>query len=140
MSNPKNIEGHKWAKGQSGNPKGRPKEAKNATTILREMFVKIIEKELVLKSIKSPETQRYINLWCNNKNMTVSEAIFLIQILKAVKGDARAAELLMKYNIELPKTNIDIQSGGDKLAPPPWLTTISNDEEKNDVPDNGSDH
>lgn len=38
MTNPQNIEEHKFQEGQSGNPGGRPLGAKNRSTILREIF------------------------------------------------------------------------------------------------------
>lgn len=35
MANPQNIENHKWQPGQSGNEDGRPKGAKNRSTIVK---------------------------------------------------------------------------------------------------------
>ena len=39
----KNVEKHKWKKGQSGNPKGRPKGARHLKTILQEYLDKDID-------------------------------------------------------------------------------------------------
>jgi hypothetical protein len=43
MPNPENIEKHKFEKGKSGNPEGRPKGSKNLSTILREMLNEEVE-------------------------------------------------------------------------------------------------
>jgi hypothetical protein len=49
MPNPENILPHKFKKGQSGNPAGRPKEALSLTTILR----KRLEENDNAKAIKT---------------------------------------------------------------------------------------
>ena len=39
------IEKHRFKKGQSGNPKGRPKNAKNRSTIVKEIFEVLFEEK-----------------------------------------------------------------------------------------------
>ena len=67
--------------GQSGNPKGRPKGAKNLVTLFREELGRSI-----------PVTQ-------NGRTQMMSKARVAViqQVDKAAKGDAKAFAALMKY-------------------------------------------
>lgn len=73
MPNPENIVNHKWKKGQSGNPKGRPK--------------KIPDLHKALALVMSEEKEEYNAL----------EMILLKLRAEAMKGNIRAAELLLRY-------------------------------------------
>lgn len=73
MPNPDNIAKHKWKKGQSGNPKGRPK--------------KIPDLHSSLAMVMSEEQ--------NDK--TALDAILLRLRADALKGNIRATELLLRY-------------------------------------------
>lgn len=73
MPNPQNIVNHKWKKGQSGNPKGRPK--------------KIPDLSKALALVIGEEKEDYNAL----------EMILLKMRAEAMKGNIRAAELLLKY-------------------------------------------
>ena len=74
MPNPENIANHKWKKGQSGNPKGRPKKIPDLATALASIM---------------GETK---------DDVTALEMILMKLRADAVKGNIRAAELLLKYS------------------------------------------
>lgn len=74
MPNPENIKNHKWKKGQSGNPKGRPKKIPDLATALASIM---------------GETK---------EDVTALEMILMKLRADAVKGNIRAAELLLKYS------------------------------------------
>jgi hypothetical protein len=70
MPNPENIVKHKFKKGQTGNPKGRPK-----LPDLKEAMAKVMAEE--------------------KDGMTALEAILKALRMKAAKGDVRAAQELL---------------------------------------------
>lgn len=78
----KDIEPHKFKKGQSGNPNGRPK-----LPDLKEAMAKILGEE--------------------KDGKIALEAILAGLRAKAVRGDARAAELLLKYTYSQPTQKIE---------------------------------
>jgi hypothetical protein len=71
-----------FKKGQSGNPKGRPKAVKAHMPVSR-----IIRRSL------SEEVQGQVN--GKTRKMTKLEAIIEVQSAKALKGDTRAAKLVI---------------------------------------------
>lgn len=73
MPNPENIVNHKWKKGQSGNPKGRPKKIPDLHKALA----------LTLGEVK--------------EDYNALEMILLKTRAEAMKGNIRAIELLLKY-------------------------------------------
>mgnify|MGYP003402728802 CR=1 FL=1 len=91
-SNPKSLEnlkrGNRFVKGQSGNPKGRPKKLPSLEAALIS----------VLGEIK------------DDKN--AMEAIVMALRNKAIKGDVRAAEVLMERGYGKIKDVVDINSDG----------------------------
>jgi hypothetical protein len=66
---------HQFKPGQSGNPKGRPKGAKNESTILREMLARKI----------------LIKVHGKSRHTTIFEAILLRIIEDALRGDLKSA-------------------------------------------------
>lgn len=81
MAGYKQIE-PRWEKGQSGNPKGRPK-----LPDLKEAMAKILGEE--------------------KDGKIALEAILAGLRAKAVRGDARAAELLLKYTYSQPTQKVE---------------------------------
>lgn len=75
MPKPENVigKGRRWKKGESGNPKGRPKKLPD----LRETFVEILGDE--------------------KKDKTALFAILARLRNEAVNGNIRAAELILRY-------------------------------------------
>lgn len=79
MPKPENIEPHKFKKGQTGNPKGRPK--------------KLPELHVLLADVLGEEKD----------GISAAEAILKSIRAKAAKGDVRAAELLLDRAYGKPK-------------------------------------
>lgn len=86
----------RFKKGQSGNPKGRPP--------------KLPKLDELLASVMSEE----------RNGLTAAEAVLRALIVKATKGDVRAAEVLLDRSFGKVRQITDITSGGEpiKVAPP----------------------
>lgn len=91
MPNP-NIEG-KWAKGESGNPNGRPKGSKNRSTIARKWLE-------TMQQSKNPITGE-------DETLTQEDLMTLALIHKARKGDVNAYKQLMDSGYGLPKQTVE---------------------------------
>ena len=108
MPNPENIEKHKFEKGESGNPNGRPKGARNRSTIVRQWLD-------VEQRLKNPITG-------SEEQMNLEDFMTLAQIKKAREGDTQAYKALLDSAYGTPDTNIDITTQGDKInGKPEWL-------------------
>lgn len=88
MPNIENIEKHKWKKGQSGNPSGRPS--------------KVPELKLIMAAILSKEK--------NGKNE--AEAIIEKMVESAKKGCIRSAEFLFNHAYGKPTQRIEMAGEG----------------------------
>lgn len=84
MPNPQNIEPHKFKKGQSGNPKGRPRKLPELKSLLNEVMGE------------------------EGGGMSAMEAMLKRVRKKAIDGDLRAAELLLKYSYGMPKQSVEL--------------------------------
>jgi hypothetical protein len=93
MPKPENIIPHKFKKGQSGNPKGRPKMPD-----LREAVAKVLSEE--------------------KDGMQAVEAVLKALRAKAVKGDVRAAAELLDRAYGKAKQAIDHTTNGKDITPP----------------------
>jgi len=88
--------GHQFKPGQSGNPRGRPKGAKNEATILRILLNRKIE----------------IREGARTRKVTIFEAILLRFTEDALKGNTKAAAFL--FNRYAATTQVgDSQSSDD---------------------------
>jgi hypothetical protein len=81
MPKPENIDPHKFPKGQSGNPAGRPKGSRNRATIVREWLE-------VQQEITNPITGQ-------KEKLQQQDIITLALIKEAREGNVRAWEALM---------------------------------------------
>ena len=93
MPNPHNIAKHKFKKGKSGNPKGRPPKLPGLDKLLDE----------VLGEEKEGKTAAY--------------AILAALRSRATKGDVQAAKVLFEYGYGKPKQSVDVTSSGAPLPP-----------------------
>lgn len=90
MPNPENIEKHKFKKGETGNPNGRPK--------------KLPQLDVLLDSVLGEEKD----------GISAAEAILKALRMKASKGDVRAAEVLLDRAYGKPKQSIENKVLTDK--------------------------
>ena len=91
---PKNFQ---FKKGESGNPKGRPKGSKNIRTLLNQEL----------------DAQLIIQEHGVNKSISKREAIIKRLVAESLKGNLRAQDLLFKQiGIEAEKVDIDLKSMG----------------------------
>lgn len=84
----------RWGKGESGNPNGRPKGAKNRSTIAR-YWLEVNQK------LKNPITG-------NEETMSQEDLMTLALIKKAREGDVNAYKALMDSGYGAPETHSDI--------------------------------
>jgi len=96
MANGDNIKKHEFKKGQSGNPKGRPKGSLNRSTIARRWL------EATRKG-KNPLTGE-------DEILTQEDVITLALIRKAMDGDVSAYKALMDSGYGTAKDTIDINT------------------------------
>ena len=101
MPNPKNIEKHKFKKGESGNPNGRPK--------------KLPELDKLLADVLGEEKD----------GITAGEAILKALRLKATKGDVRACEVLLDRAYGKARQTMDVSVSKKNL--PEWLNEEDNE-------------
>ncbi|GAB3935317.1 DUF5681 domain-containing protein [Larkinella terrae] len=93
MPNPENIEPHKFPKGVSGNPSGRPKESKNRNTTAR-IWLDTEE------NVKNPITKE-------ESRLTQEDIMTLAMIKKARGGDVGAYKALLDSAYGSPKQFIE---------------------------------
>lgn len=97
-------EGTRFRKGQSGNPKGRPKATKNVSTMLEEVF---------FRKIQISENGR-------RREVTMVEAILWQLVNGAVKGEMRHIDRVLKllpYVQEAREAALAAESRGAQAAP-----------------------
>lgn len=99
MPRPENVLPHRFKKGQTGNPKGRPK-----LPDIREALAKVLAEE--------------------KDGVTALEATLRALRTKATKGDVRAAEALLDRAFGKAVQRTDVTSGDKPIATPPisWIT------------------
>jgi hypothetical protein len=85
-----------WQPGVSGNPKGRPKGSRNIKKVIQDM-------------LNDPSIVASMNLTIPRATETPLEAIVYTLAVKAIRGDVRASEVLLRYSVD---KDIAVQDGG----------------------------
>lgn len=101
----KDIEPHKFKKGESGNPNGRPKGSKNRSTIARKWLE-------VNQKLKNPLTSE-------EETMSQEDLMTLALIKKAREGDVAAYKALLDSGYGMPTQQIETTDIRKKL--PEWF-------------------
>jgi len=105
MPNPENIEPHKFKKGHTGNPNGRPRKY---TTLLREHGYKLSEINDTIQVMMQMTVEELKDVW-DNKNATVLEKTIAAAIRKSIeKGSLYSIETLLTRVYGKPKETTDL--------------------------------
>jgi len=110
MPNPQNIVKHKFKKGQSGNPNGRPKMPD-----LSEAVAKVLNKE--------------------KDGVKAIDAILMKLHEMALDGNVKAIELLLDRGFGKVRQDVDLTSNGETLAPAPITWRIRDAEDVQPLPE-----
>ena len=108
MANEENLKPFK--KGQSGNPKGRPKGARSRSTIVQQWLE---SSEVIINPLTG-----------KNQRLQQSDIITLALIKKARKGDVQAFKELMDSGYGKTLTSVDVTTQGEKLNPIPAINWV----------------
>tara|TARA_B100000073_G_scaffold53386_1_gene39336 strand:+ start:183 stop:527 length:345 start_codon:yes stop_codon:yes gene_type:complete len=97
MPNKNNIKKYQFKKGQSGNPKGRPKGAKNRSTVARKWL---------------DSKRKYLNPETGQEElMTLEDILTLMQIQKGISSkDTSAYNAIMNSRYGQAKADVDINA------------------------------
>lgn len=125
MTEPKQTGGKgkikpRWVKGQSGNPKGKPKKPpamKEMAEVLPDLpvlFAKILSEKRGDYSAIEAGIRRTLHSWIVNGNLS-------------------AGRLILEYAYGLPKQKIDLDAKIQDMAPPAIVINLSH-EEPNAIP------
>ena len=96
----------RWKKGETGNPNGRPK--------------KLPALDLIMANVLGAEKD----------GISAGEAIIMKLREQALKGDIKAAQILLDRGWGKPKQNIDITTQGEKVTVPTIIFTKDKEETK----------
>lgn len=101
-----------FQKGQSGNPKGRPKGIKNWSTVIQSLLA---DEDLILKILPSKPTYWDALPAKNGANLVV-----VAMMIKAMEGDNRAADWLRKSGFG---DKVDLTSAGERMTTTPVIVS-----------------
>ena len=115
MANEKNIEKHKFKKGESGNPNGRPVGSRNRSTIVKQWLE-------VKKIAKNPISNK-------EEELEIQDMMTLALINKALKGDVNAFKELMDSGYGKLVNSTDVTTKGESINIPisKWAKDDSSD-------------
>lgn len=97
-----------FKEGESGNPSGRPRGARNRSTVVKEML-SIVADMRVIDDKSADELKKYgIESKSDLENL-----ITAAQVMKAIAGDTKAYQALMDSGYGAPKNQIE--TSGDTV-------------------------
>jgi hypothetical protein len=109
MANAENIEPHKWKKGQSGNPKGRPRKWVSTLTDQGYKSSEVHDCILAMMAMTLDELQDAYE----NENATVLEKTVANAIRRSIKkGSLYSIETLMDRVFGKPKETVNQNMSG----------------------------
>ena len=109
MANAENIEPHKWKKGQSGNPKGRPRKWVSTLTDQGYKSSEVHDCILAMMAMTLDELQDAYE----NENATVLEKTVANAIRRSIKkGSLYSIEALMDRVFGKPKETVNQNMSG----------------------------
>jgi hypothetical protein len=107
MPKAENIEPHKFKKGQSGNPNGRPRKY---VSQLREFGYKLSEINDTIQVMMAMDMEELKSVWDNPK-ATVLEKTIAAAIRKSIeKGSLYSLETLLTRVYGKPRENADVKT------------------------------
>jgi tRNA A37 N6-isopentenylltransferase MiaA len=107
MPKPENIEPHKFKKGQSGNPNGRPRKY---VSLLKEQGYKLSEINDTIQVMMAMDMEELKSVWDNPK-ATVLEKTIAAAIRKSIeKGSLYSIETLLTRVYGKPRENADVKT------------------------------
>lgn len=107
MPNPENIDKHKWNKGESGNPNGRPRKY---VSLLKEQGYKLSEINDSIQAMMSMTIEELKAVW-DNPQATVLEKTVAHAMRKSLeKGSLYSLETLLTRVYGKPKEQMDINT------------------------------
>ena len=119
---------NQWQPGKSGNPAGRPKGSKDG---IDAHCRRLLAKDLSFPQIKDKLKAKGIDLEIG----TNAEAISVVLVLKALTGDLKAIEMLVKFELDLtdpaddptlpPQINVTLVRAVGSTAPVRKSITIN---------------
>lgn len=106
MASSDNLDPHKFEKGNSGNPKGRPKGSKNLSTALKDALGRLAPDSVV--------DAKFIREFCKGrKRVTVADALAARLIFDAIKGEAWAFKEIGDRTEGRPTPGVTVDIPGD---------------------------
>jgi hypothetical protein len=112
MPKPENIEPHKWEKGQSGNPKGRPRKYVSQLT---EMGYKKSEINDTIQAMMAMTMDELKEVWENPKATILEKTIANAMRKSLEKGTLYSLETLLSRVYGQPKQEIEAQVNVDRF-------------------------
>jgi hypothetical protein len=107
MPKAENIEPHKFKKGQSGNPNGRPRKY---VSLLKEQGYKLSEINDTIQVMMAMDMEELKSVWDNPK-ATVLEKTIAAAIRKSIeKGSLYSLETLLTRVYGKPRENADVKT------------------------------
>jgi len=123
-----------WEKGESGNPKGRPKKP---VLQMKVVGYKLAEINDTIQAMCSMTAQQLREIW-ENPNSTILEKTIASALRKGIeKGNLDSVETLLNRVYGKPNEKLDITTQGEKINQPKVQVEIITTTKNEDTNDKG---